>query len=111
MSKDERGYNGWTNKATWLVAVWFTNDYLDAIARGRLRFDSERQLAAHLREYAEELVDGDTQEGTLGRELATSRLAEVDWEDIAEAGPELGLIEEEDEEEEARQLHNPLGYR
>jgi hypothetical protein len=34
MSGDERGYNGWTNRETWLVAVWFnpeTTDDIEAI--------------------------------------------------------------------------------
>jgi hypothetical protein len=31
MSGDERGYNGWTNRETWLVNVWFNPETVDDI--------------------------------------------------------------------------------
>jgi hypothetical protein len=79
------GYNGWANKETWLVHLWLTNDPAsDSLWRsvGREVGDAYR-LADVLRQ---DLEDGATESAPpsgLYRDLLTTALARVAWDDVA----------------------------
>ncbi len=80
-------YNGWTNKATWAVHLWLTDDESSyawaAELVGRSEYpDAELELAmrADLEEYAERV-----QMPGLYRDLLTYALAKVDWPEVAAA--------------------------
>jgi len=76
-------YNGWTNKATWLVNLWLTNEQatseeMSCIARD---LKTKYPVASAIREYVESLLpelDG------FASDLMTYALDEVEWVEIAE---------------------------
>jgi len=52
-------YNGWTNYATWRVALEITTDYIDTLAReGEQQFDDRSDLAEHLKDYVDDCITG-----------------------------------------------------
>ena len=96
---DEKGYNGWTNYETWLVALWLDNEqgsydywreaaleayrspaenrYMDPDARRRLT------LVERLRtEIKDEGIPDELSSG-LYSDLLNAALSEVDWYDLA----------------------------
>ena len=106
-------YNGWTNKQTWLVALWIDNDGYaggaDAVAeRAQEIVDEEgkdgdaiRRLADHIRESIEENIaqEAPYPSASLTSDIVGHAMALVDWEEIA--GHYVDAAEgEEDEGEE-----------
>lgn len=77
-------YNGWTNRATWLVKLWLDNDEYSQREMERICRAARSTYAAadELREFVESLVD-DTSGFTL--DLLTFALDSVNWEEIAQA--------------------------
>lgn len=85
-SADERGYNGWTNYATWNVHLWLTNDpQTDAAVRSLAqRASSLYEAAQAVRTYVEErnpLAD----DASLYTDLLSNALSTVDWDAVARA--------------------------
>jgi hypothetical protein len=77
-------YNGWTNKATWLVKLWMDNDqytYSYWIEQVNKNTDSY-QLADELEHYHQDILPEHT--GLLA-DLLSSALAEVNWIEIAQS--------------------------
>jgi hypothetical protein len=85
MSNPDRGYQGWTNYETWLVALWLQNDEaLYESAMDALRIDHEDDRPdVQLKDFVEELA----QEGIEGfqLDLINAALAEVNWSEIAQS--------------------------
>ena len=73
-------YNGWTNRSTWNVALWFNNDEglyrLTTGPLGTRRWEPDEVQAL----VEETWPNGATPDG--------DELAEVDWEEIANAWSE-----------------------
>jgi len=70
-------YNGWTNRETWLVNLWLTNDeetYNQA---------KELELVSDLQKFTEDLVLGE--EASLKEDLIGSALGRVDYAEIFRA--------------------------
>ena len=74
----DKTYNGWTNRATWLVSVWGNPESLDDV----------RMLRDMLEEQYDELPNG------ILKDMLD--LSEINWEEL-----ESHFSEEEEEEEEA----------
>lgn len=81
-----KGYNGWTNYETWLVALWLNNDQASYNALEALRADSGSELskAERLEELVRELYEFEPV-GIVG-DLVNSAFAQVDWAEIVTAG-------------------------
>lgn len=82
------GYNGWTNKQTWLVNLWIENDEVHSIAAREaldgLEIGQETEHA--LRKYVEEeVLHCITDYSSLESDLLSYALAEVNWAEIVEA--------------------------
>lgn len=81
---DER-YNGWTNRETWLVNLWLTNDEAtyasarEAVSREGVNLYRSGQA---LHDIVDELVGEQT--GFVA-DLINAALARVNWREIAES--------------------------
>ena len=72
-------YNGWTNYATWRVNLEIF-DGIDPSEMGWHKLD-KYDLAATLKEYANDLIEMDVREG-LALDYARAFMSNVDWYDI-----------------------------
>ena len=85
INDSDNRYNGWTNYATWRVNLeifdgFDPREYFTAPDEG---FDAS-ELVDYLKEYADDIVNGDVPEGLLAASYARAFLAEVNWYEIAE---------------------------
>jgi hypothetical protein len=72
-------YNGWTNYATWRVNL----EIFDGIEpREWFKTDDQYEMSKQLKDFAEELVTGDAEEG-LAADYALAFMADVNWYEIA----------------------------
>ena len=76
-------YNGWTNYATWRIALEIFDGF-DPIEDWGLEYETltESELAELLQEHAEELVSQTTPEG-LALDYALAFMSDVNWYEIA----------------------------
>lgn len=81
-SKLNMGYNGWKNRETWLVNIWYVDDMVSIFS------DCERYhiKPCDLADEVEHLIYAETQpiDGLLGDFISTC-WAEVDWHELADA--------------------------
>ena len=85
------GYNGWTNKETWLVNLWL-GDSLEVDADSSIEITPE-----YIEEVVESLIDEGVSEYGFIRDLLNCALGEINYHEIAE----LYVRKEKEEEEEA----------
>ncbi len=85
-SADERGYNGWTNYATWNVHLWLTNDpQTEATVRSlALRAPSLYEAAQAIRTFVEDR-NPLAEQASLYTDLLGNALGHVDWDAVAHA--------------------------
>lgn len=82
-------YNGYPNKATWLVSLWLDNDkgsYDDVRDMARDVSNagwSVSTLADLVESYTKSLVEDECESNGLGRDLLNYALADVDWQYLA----------------------------
>lgn len=76
-------YNGWTNRETWVVNLWFTNDecYYEELRSIVKNFDSNEQ-AGELKQYVHWIIDVD--DSSMTSDLLSTSLGRVNWYEIAE---------------------------
>lgn len=71
------GYNGWTNKETWIVFLWLTQDSeIYSIAR-----DSAQMGAENLHQFVTSIAL--SPETSLANDLVISSLNWVNWKELA----------------------------
>ena len=80
-------YNGWTNRETWIVNLWLTNDecYYEELQAIIKNFDSNEQ-AEELEQYVHWIIDED--EASMTTDLLSTSLCRVSWHEIARANQE-----------------------
>ena len=80
-------YNGWTNRETWIVNLWLTNDecYYEELQAIIKNFDSEEQ-AEELEQYVHWIIDVD--EASMMTDLLSTSLGRVNWHEITRANQE-----------------------
>lgn len=88
MTQDEK-HNGWTNRETWLVNLWLTNEQgLYEEARAACNRDGEmlQEAAQSLEDFVDDLLS-DQHDGRSGflTDLINAALARVNWAEIAES--------------------------
>lgn len=77
------GYNGWTNKETWTVHLWVTND--------PGTYDAARAAAQRgeevLKDFVEDLcgLNDASKPASLATDLLSTGLAWVDWNQLRKA--------------------------
>ena len=89
MTDDEKGYNGWKNYETWLVALWIDNDQSSySYARELKDQVKDNEHARYDLSHAlKEWIESDNplnDDATLFTDLLNAALSEVDWYEIAE---------------------------
>ena len=77
-------YNGWTNRATWLVNLW-AGDSLAEMVQDGAQIDA-RQAESFVLDMLE--TSGATVEDAFTSDLLTLALAQVNWQEIAQAANE-----------------------
>lgn len=80
-----RTHEGWSNRATWAVNLWLSNDeglYMDVLelAEEARRHPTQR-LDDAIKDYVDELLPDRT---GLEADLIQTALADVDWREIAD---------------------------
>jgi hypothetical protein len=82
---EDKTYNGWTNRATWLVNLWVGNN-LAEYAKDDLDQNMTAQDAEQYLKDDHWLEDVD--EWGFSSDLIMLALSEVNWEEIADAANE-----------------------
>lgn len=79
-------YNGWSNRETWVVNLWLTNDlgYHDTLAQV-IAGNSPDEQAAELERWVRDDFDWLDIDTSLWRDLLGTSLGRVDWQEIIEA--------------------------
>ena len=76
-AKSDNSYNGWTNRETWLVNIWFMDNlYLelrDVVSQG--------DRARYIRDYVEEHVDNSDIPDSFINDLID--ISSVNWHELA----------------------------
>ncbi len=90
MTKDEQGYNGWTNYETWCVNLWLNNDQGTYNAVNELveEFDEDTnviKIADAIKSFVEDLPECSSvrEQASFVSDLLGAALSEVDWYEIA----------------------------
>lgn len=80
-------YNGWTNRETWVVNLWLTNDecYYEELRSIVRNFDSDEQ-AAEIEQYAYWIIDVD--KFSMTSDLLSTSLGRINWHEIVESNRE-----------------------
>jgi hypothetical protein len=80
----EKTYNGWTNYATWRVNLEIFDgfDFTDYMGNVEERNDAH-YLGDALKDYAEELLNTDTDKNGLALSYALAFMSDVNWVEIA----------------------------
>lgn len=75
-------YNGWSNRETWVVNLWLTNDecYYHELSSILHNFETASEQVEELEQYVHWIVDAD-KVGVVSDLLSTS-LGRVDWYEI-----------------------------
>ena len=89
------GYNGWTNKATWLVSLWYGDFFNDMVVDGG-HIDAD-----YIEGFVQEMIDETVSEQHgLIMDFINMSMAEVNWRELADHYMQNAETEEEDEEVE-----------
>lgn len=82
-------YNGWSNRETWVVNLWLTNEecYYHELRSIVKNFDTTDEQAEELEQYVRFIVDTVDRVGIMSDLLSTS-LGRVNWYEIAENNQE-----------------------
>lgn len=78
-------YNGWTNRATWIVNLWLGDNFPEMVLENRDPIDG-RFVESYVLDLLE--TSAATVEDALTQDLLMVALADVNWNELAEAANE-----------------------
>ena len=87
--KTKSTYNGWSNRETWMVNLWMTNEecYYYKLCDILKSYETVSEQAEQLEEYVHFIVESVASQGLVG-DMLTSSLGRVDWLEIIESNLE-----------------------
>ncbi len=79
-------YNGWSNRETWTINLWFTSDesYYEELCHITEHYDTLSEQAEELERYVRSILAINISSGIMG-DLLVASLGRVDWTNIAAA--------------------------
>ncbi len=79
-------HNGWTNRETWLVNLWLTNEEYnyDLVAHIVQAFDTISEQAGELEHWIRASFETREKEASPWKDLLGAAIDRVDWRQIAE---------------------------
>lgn len=90
MKDDEKGYNGWTNYATWRVQLELVSDEVNNMLENDPQYfegKSQSEVADELKDFVEELICDHTIDndgiGPLVQGYALAFVSDVNWYELA----------------------------
>ena len=89
------GYNGWTNKATWLVNLWM-GDYFESCREDGMEIDADF-IEASINDMLEDQMPD---QSSLMADFINMAIAEVNWRELA-AHYQIHQLDPEEFEETA----------
>jgi hypothetical protein len=98
---EPKGYNGWTNYATWRISLEICDDIIASLV-GAQTFDDVGSLADYLAEAVDDVLTGygETTDG-LTLDYARAFVSDVNWHEIAEhAADDLVRSDEGDDDDD-----------
>ena len=83
-------YNGWKNKETWIVNLWAGDSFADYVEYTRSEGYDMEVTAETYKDYVLDMLEtsGATVEDAFTSDLVSSALADVDWQELADAANE-----------------------
>ena len=81
--ENDQSYNGWTNRATWLVNLW-AGEYLSQYVRDTVGQEID---ATQAESFVDDWLENTSGKG-LALDLVNHALGQVDWQEIADAANE-----------------------
>lgn len=85
---DAEQCNGWSNWETWNVKLWLDNEqgtYDDMRQLASISTLDTGELAEAIKDYCEELTQGDEPPASMATDLLRGALSDVNWQEIAAA--------------------------
>jgi len=102
---EDTTYNGWKNRKTWLLAMWFDNDeFLTKNLQNKIENwkaadipleEAKRMLVEFFKAYMERSLEGATRNDKVLADMLVGFADDIDYERVAES--KLEDYEEEDE--------------
>lgn len=82
-------YNGWSNRETWMVNLWMTNEecYYYKLRNIQKCYETVSEQAQQLEEYIRFVVESVASQGLVG-DMLSSSLGRVDWVEVIENNQE-----------------------
>jgi len=79
-------FNGWSNRETWVVNLWLTNEEYsyDALMHIVRAFETPSEQAEELEHWVRAELDSRDESASMWSDLLTTSLGRVDWLEIAE---------------------------
>lgn len=79
-------YNGWTNRETWLVNLWLTNERssYDMLQHVLEAYETTREQASELEYYVTSDENYLSDESSMWSDLLHAAMARVNWREIVE---------------------------
>ena len=87
---DSKDYNGWSNRETWLVSLWLTNDeHLYILLKEALSLNmADFEQADWLEDRLRDILDDQLSDASLWSDLLSTAFYRIDWVEVIDNNQE-----------------------